>query len=888
MLSYTREPMSDPISIIIPTFRRPGLLDRCLKSLFGQDLAGVGEVVLVVHEQDADTARLVERWACEQPLVRAVFTAHASRSHARNEAVRVAAGYWAYFLDDDVVLDPGTISRLRSLLAAYPYAEALGGPNQVPAQSPAFELCADYVLSSRLGAGRMRSRYAGGGAPRPADERDLIACNLAVRLNALREEGGFDERMDYGEETLLLARWARAGRRMLYAPELRVRHARRSGWRAFFKQAFHSGVGRGRQSLLLPSSFSAEFLGPPLLLAVFAAAALSFDPSAAAACIAYLLLCLFAGVRAAFSLGAPSALARVPFLTAGGHLFYGAGMLWGALKQIFFQAGGPSKMRLRQALAEAALWLGRKPLAKPFLLLYYQAALWALRLSLRGGALPARELWLYRGAVEEGWTPGGSDIDLIAELAVYSPEEEPEVLERLDQEALRLRERFPVIGELRAAASPELGLYRRGRSLRARAFARRARRLSRADNGAAQGMQDSSFVELPSPDVWDRAYSGLDAWTEQLHAHLGIANIAFGQGHSGRAGRARYNGRKLLLDVLRHREPGSWPKEEPPSRREAQREERCGEAIREMDSEADAGRALLRALAVSAEALEQSGRSLIKAMPPGSTPAAVQSSSSEQGHEAESFSKECGCLRQCLGGTVRAAVHDDARHLLLALGDIPSDAGFWKELSRFKLTLPAFAGPMVPLGEASLKLALLSGFGEDPLRAFSVQGVLSCAAQTRGLRDPQTSGECRIQACSGVSGSSALLRRHHLSLWQVEEVLLPPMELLRRSMREAGLKFLLDWRSLSAARDPGSALCRWTSLHGRAMSLRLFLERGGIRPAFPLGALAHAFVKAFPEEDQWVRANILEAFVLGDWGPQREFWARQARAIRHSLEKTCS
>lgn len=327
-------------SVIIPTYRRPERLDACLASLLANDLGSVREILLVVHERDKRTLALARRRAADDPLFSMTLTGDASRGGARAAGVGAARGDWCYFLDDDVVLPPDALTRLGEALEAFPSAPAVGGPNLLPPGSGLFEACVDRVLRSRIGAGGMRARYEASRRGGPCDERALIGCNLAVSTRVLRRLNAFQEGLDYGEETLLLARMRREGFELVYAPDVRVYHHRRRSWTDFLRQVFRSGAGRSRQTRRLPSSLSWEVFGPPLLLLSVPAAV--FLPAwAASAAAVYAALCLAEGAASGFHLGSLTAGLRVAALIPGAHAAYAFGMLHGALRREG-RAGAPS------------------------------------------------------------------------------------------------------------------------------------------------------------------------------------------------------------------------------------------------------------------------------------------------------------------------------------------------------------------------------------------------------------------------------------------------------------------------------------------------------------------------------------------------------------------
>ena len=852
----------DSISVVIPTYRRPLPLGRCLESLFAQDLAPVREVILVVHDDDAEGLAAARRWQERSPLIRLVYTKTASRGAARGAAAAVCAGDWCWFLDDDVVLPPGALQALAGTIASHPGAAAVGGPNRLPQDSGLFERCAEEVLSSPLGAGTMRARYAGLGGEAWVDERSLIACNLAVRSSELRKTLPFHPWMDYGEETLFLARLRLAGCRFLHTPKVWVYHRRRSGWWSFCLQAFRSGLGRARQTRLLPSSLSPEFLGPPALAALLAAAPWLGNWTRAPLA-AYAALCLLNAARAAWRQGSLPVGLWTAVLVPSGHLAFGLGF-W--LSPLLRPARpGP---RWTSRLAGWALRCRDVPVLRLLFAAYYRLGLAALRVWLRASGLPLRGLWLRRGLAGTDWTPGGSDVDLAAELPELPVEEEMLWLDRWHGGLRRLRRPFPILGETQLAAAAEWRRYLADGDIRAQELPGEAKLLrGRLPSAGRPGAADPGGLS---------ARRALDVWSEALHAYVRLAGLACdGSAHDPRAA---FNARKSLLDVVRYGQALDAPDARPLSRPQAASglARDRGPLTQALSRLEDAREALAVRAAIDdafllcALELESAALRVRKRLPRESQPIAAPDSGIRFPDEAGAVRFEALCLRleEACGGLLAGALHDSANHWLLALR---SRAGpdelrsAWRALAALRGREPALSQVLLPLLPESLRLALWSPHLEDPLRALSLSGVPGLAA----------------------SGDSPLLRRHTLGVWRLCEAGLaaPPRPLAEALLRESLAHVLVNWRSLDGPLRREDDYWRWTYLYGRVLSLRLYAERGEAWPSFPLEPLARRFAEAWPQEAGWLRDKVLEAGDVGDWRENRLFFARQLRASVRRMDE---
>lgn len=164
------------VSVVIPTCRRPDLLQRCLAPLLQQTLEpGRYEIVVVDDGQTEDTRALVERLAAStqgRPLLRYLRPQGTKGpAAARNRGWRAAQGEVIAFTDDDTVPD---IDWLRQGLRAIAADKAaVRGQVQVP------------VLGPLTDHGRMTKGL---------EAAEFVTANCFVRKSALEAVDGFDER----------------------------------------------------------------------------------------------------------------------------------------------------------------------------------------------------------------------------------------------------------------------------------------------------------------------------------------------------------------------------------------------------------------------------------------------------------------------------------------------------------------------------------------------------------------------------------------------------------------------------------------------------------------------------------------------------------------------
>jgi GT2 family glycosyltransferase len=244
--------VSDSFSVIICTRDRPGSLRECLASL--ERLSDRPDEILVVDNasRTSETREVVR----EFPGVRYLFEPRPGLDLARNTGVRHTSGEIIAFTDDDVVVHPDWIKRLRQGFAE-PAVWAVTGPALPAALATEAQVAFETFWSFDRGyqpilftpdfARQTRSRgtptwIIGAGA------------NMAFRRQAFLLLGGFDERLDGGAagcggDSEFWYNLLSCGKSCRYEPSAVVFHTHRSDWKAFETQIFH--YMRGHVAALL-------------------------------------------------------------------------------------------------------------------------------------------------------------------------------------------------------------------------------------------------------------------------------------------------------------------------------------------------------------------------------------------------------------------------------------------------------------------------------------------------------------------------------------------------------------------------------------------------------------------------------------------------------------
>lgn len=204
--------MTPTISIVIPTYKRTALLQRCLDAVTTQDFDPRAYEILVVDDARSDDSRaFVEAFArCfpDGPTVRYLRPAEGARgpAAARNAGWRAAQAEVIAFTDDDTI--PARDWLSEGLRAMRPGVAAAWGDVIVPLP----DVPTDWERNT-----------AG------LDGAEFVTANCFVRREAVAAVGGFDERFErpWREDSDLYFSLLEHGCQVVCAPAAIVLHPAR-------------------------------------------------------------------------------------------------------------------------------------------------------------------------------------------------------------------------------------------------------------------------------------------------------------------------------------------------------------------------------------------------------------------------------------------------------------------------------------------------------------------------------------------------------------------------------------------------------------------------------------------------------------------------------------
>jgi succinoglycan biosynthesis protein ExoA len=292
----------------------------------------------------------LEKIMPDDPRYEILLAEGSAPSQQRNLAAREAAGDILYFLDDDSLIHPENFALCSDGMSD-PAVAVVGGPSITPAGDNWLQQLFGYALASLFGSGAVHNRYRAHGETRVTTDKELILCNLAVRRSLFIELDGFNECLYPNEENEFLERVTSAGYTLLHAPAMCVSRSQRHTLKAFIRQMFNYGRGRGQQTLITSSYSVTSFI--PLFFVAYLVLSLI--------CIKYVLLlvplviylsaavvsslCLLRRTGRLFSM---LLIGLYPLM----HSVNGVGLLWGLIN------GKPDPVRDSSIRIRKIKWLG--------------------------------------------------------------------------------------------------------------------------------------------------------------------------------------------------------------------------------------------------------------------------------------------------------------------------------------------------------------------------------------------------------------------------------------------------------------------------------------------------------------------------------------------------
>ncbi len=222
------------ISVIIPTFNRCRILEKCLSAMEKQTVDKTMFEVIVADDGSVDNTRKIVESFILRDQIKLIYLKqiNSGANRARNYAISKACGVLILFINDDIILDESMLLQHISSHKKHPqnHVGILGHvtiDKNVP-YSPFAKLHLDAVFNNLKGSEWLNWKY-------------FFTCNVSVKKIFLTEYGLFDEKMHYHEDIELGERLSRNGFIIKYNKNAKGYHHHFLKEEEFFKIAVHDG-----------------------------------------------------------------------------------------------------------------------------------------------------------------------------------------------------------------------------------------------------------------------------------------------------------------------------------------------------------------------------------------------------------------------------------------------------------------------------------------------------------------------------------------------------------------------------------------------------------------------------------------------------------------------
>jgi glycosyltransferase involved in cell wall biosynthesis len=213
------------ITVLVPTYRRPGDLARCLEALKGQRRIP-DEVLVVVRDEDAETRDLLTDLDPGPLVLRTVTVQRPGTVAARNAGLDAAKGDVIAFTDDDAAPRPDWLARMEEHFRSDPRVGGVGGRDWEHRGGRVNDGAREVVGKVQWFGRMISNHHLGVGGPREVDM--LKGGNSSYRSVALRGLR-FDERLrgegaQPYEDYFFSMTVKRAGWKLVYDPAVAMDH----------------------------------------------------------------------------------------------------------------------------------------------------------------------------------------------------------------------------------------------------------------------------------------------------------------------------------------------------------------------------------------------------------------------------------------------------------------------------------------------------------------------------------------------------------------------------------------------------------------------------------------------------------------------------------------
>ena len=322
--------MYPKVSFLMPVLNEEKTVRQCLDSLLELDYPKEKIEILVAEGNSADNTRnIIEAYARKYKNIKLLNNSTGNTAIGRNICIENATGEMLMNYSGHVIAEKNLLKVLALKLLKLPKEIAGVGCSNV---SPKAQNFVGKVTGVAF------SGFMGGKNSFPQnevfqEERFVEHVSFTCyRKGIVEEVSNFDPEFWCGQDAELDIRIKKAGYKILYTPETRVYHFKRSTFRSLFRQMYSYGLARAKMVKKHPDTLRIVYLfGSGFILGIILLSALTIlklIPPGLIATLAlmYVLLSIISSIQVTKRPGLVIASILFYFLT---HVSYGLGFLRG-------------------------------------------------------------------------------------------------------------------------------------------------------------------------------------------------------------------------------------------------------------------------------------------------------------------------------------------------------------------------------------------------------------------------------------------------------------------------------------------------------------------------------------------------------------------------------
>ncbi|MBI4052739.1 MAG: glycosyltransferase [Candidatus Diapherotrites archaeon] len=214
------------VSAVLPVFNGEKFVAGCIESLLAQSKKF--DEIIVVDDGSSDSTVKI----CRGFGVKIIEPGHVGRSRARNLGLRKARHEIVFFVESDAVYSKNFLADCLKHFSDSDVGGVIGKLEVRNRNESAWTRCRAAELDSRF-----------------SDYKPFTAW--MYRKGVVEKLGGFDERIDVGEDTLLGEKVRRSGLRLVYEPNAVWKHLEPASLRAVLRKSWQRGLGLGQKHVVL-------------------------------------------------------------------------------------------------------------------------------------------------------------------------------------------------------------------------------------------------------------------------------------------------------------------------------------------------------------------------------------------------------------------------------------------------------------------------------------------------------------------------------------------------------------------------------------------------------------------------------------------------------------